>query len=53
VDLNIFNPNPIAGRPLRGSGATFLKDKGKQKSRESADSCGWMGVDFSPMVFDT
>jgi len=51
VDLTIVHPNPATGRPLRGSAATFLKDKGEQKNRESADSCGW--VDFSPMVFDT
>jgi len=36
-----------------GSAATFLKDKKEQKVRESADSCGRMGVAFSPMVFDT
>jgi len=53
VDLTIVHPNPVAGRPLRGSAATFLKDKGEQKCRESAESCGRMGVDFSPMVFDT
>jgi len=53
VDLTIVHPNPVAGRPLRGSAATFLKDKGKQKCRENAKSCGRMGVDFSPMVFDT
>jgi len=53
VDLTIVHPNPVTGRPLRGSAATFLKDKGKQKCRESADSCGRIGFDFSPMVFDT
>jgi len=53
VDLTIVHPNPVTGRPLRGSAATCLKDKGEQKTRESADSCGRMGVDFSPMVFDT
>jgi len=53
VDLTIVHPNPVTGRPLRGSAATFLKDKREQKCRESADSCGKMGVDFSPMVFDT
>jgi len=53
VDLNIVNPNPASGRPPRGSASTFLKDKGEQKVRESADSCGRMGADFSPMVFDT
>jgi len=53
VDLTIVQPNPVAGRPLRGSAATFSKDKGDHKCRESADSCGRMGVDFSPMVFDT
>jgi len=53
VDLTIVHPNPVAGRPLRGSAATFLKDKGELKCRESAESCGRMGVDFSPMVFDT
>jgi len=53
VDLTIVHPNPGTGWPLRGSAATFLKDKGEQKNRENADSCGRMGVDFSPMVFDT
>jgi len=53
VDLTIVHPNPVAGRPLRGSAATFLKDKGQQKCRESAESCGRMEVDVSPMVFDT
>jgi len=53
VDLTTVHPNPVAGRPVRGSVATFLKDKGEQKCRESAESCGRMGVDFSPMVFDT
>jgi len=53
VDLTIVHPNPATGRPLRGSAATFLRERGEQKNRESADSCGRMGVDFSPMVFDT
>jgi len=53
VDLTIVHPNPVACRPLRGSAATFLKDKGEHKCRKSAESCGRMGVDFSPMVFDT
>jgi len=53
VDLTILQPNPATGRPLRGSAATFLKDKGEQKNQESADSCGRMGVDFSSMLFDT
>jgi len=53
VDLTIVHPNPATGRPLRGSASTFLKDKGEQKCRESAESCGRMGLDFSPMVFDT
>jgi len=53
VDLTIVHPNPATGRPLRGSAAIFLRDKGDQKCRESAESCGRMGVDFSPMVFDT
>jgi len=53
VDLTIVHPNPVAGRPLRGSAATFLKDKGEQKCRGSAESCGQMGVDVSLMVFDT
>jgi len=53
VDLTIVHPNPVTGRPLRGSAATFLKDKGDQKCRESSESCGRMGVDFYPMVFDT
>jgi len=53
VDLTIFHQNPVTSRPLRGSAATFLKDKGEQKCKESADSCGRMGVDFCPMVFDT
>jgi len=34
VDLTIVHPNPATGRPLRGSAATFLKDKGEQKNRE-------------------
>jgi len=53
VDLTIVHPNPATGRPLRGSAVTFLKDRGEQKCRESAESCGRMGVHFSPMVFDT
>jgi len=53
VDLTIVHPNPVAGRPLRVSAATFIKDKGEQKCWESAESCGRMGVDFSPIVFDT
>jgi len=53
VDLTIVHPNPANSRPLRGSAATFLNDKGEHKSRESADLCGRMGADFSPMVFDT
>jgi len=53
VDLTIVQPNPVAGRLLRGSAATFLKDKGERKCRENAESCGRMGVDFSPMVFYT
>jgi len=52
VDLTIVHPNRATDRPLRDSAATFLKDKGEQKNRESADSCERMGVDFSPMVFD-
>jgi len=47
VDLTIVPPNPFTGRPLRGSAATFVKDRGERKCRESADSCGRMGVDFS------
>jgi len=53
VDLTIVHPNPATGRPSRGSAATFLRDKGEKKNRESFASCGRMGVDFSPMVFDT
>jgi len=53
VDLTIVHPKPVTGKPLRGSAATFLKDKGEQNCRESAESCGRMGVDFSPMVFNT
>jgi len=53
VDLTIVHPNPVAGRPLRGRADTFLKGKGEQKCREIAESSGRMGVDFSPMVFDT
>jgi len=53
VNLTIVKLNPVTGRPLRGSAATFLKDKGEQKCRESADSCGRMGVECSVMVFDT
>jgi len=52
VDLNIIQTNPATGRPLRGSAATFLRDKGEQKNGESADSCGQIGLAF-PMVFDT
>jgi len=51
--LKILHPNPVTGRPLRSSAATYLKDKREKKCRESADSCGRMAVDFSPMVFDT
>jgi len=29
VDLTIVHSNPVTGRPLRGSAATFLKDKGE------------------------
>jgi len=47
VDLTIVHPNPVAGRPLRGSVSTFLKDKEEQKCREIAESCGRMGVDLS------
>jgi len=53
VYLTIVHPNPANGRPLRSGAATLLKDKGEQKNRESADSCGRMGVDFSPILFDT
>jgi len=53
VDLIIVHPNPATGRPLRGSAATFLKENGEQKNRESADSCGRMGVDLPSMLFDT
>jgi len=66
VNFIIVHPNPVTGRPLRGSAAFFslisypcffwggfLKDKGEQKFRESADSCRRMGVDFSPVVFDS
>jgi len=31
VDLTIVHPKPVAGRPLRGSAATFLKEKADQK----------------------
>jgi len=53
LDLTIVQPNPVTGRPLCGSAATFLKDKGEQNCWESADFCGRMGVEFSPMLFDT
>jgi len=53
VDLTIVPQKQVNGRPLRGSAAIFLKKKGEQKFRESADSCGRMGVDFSPMVVET
>jgi len=33
VDLTIVHPNPATGRPLRGSAATFLKDKGEPGER--------------------
>jgi len=39
----IVHPNSGAGRPLRGSAATFLKDKGEQNFRQSAHSCKRMG----------
>jgi len=42
LDPTIVHPNPVAGRPLRGSAATFLKDKGEQqcgKVRSYAE--GW------------
>jgi len=53
VHLTIVHPKPVTGRPLRGSAAIFLKDKRERKCKETAGSCGRMGVDFSPMVFDT
>jgi len=53
VDLTIVHPNPATGRHSRGSAATFLRDKGEQKNRERAAWCDRLGVDFSPMVFDT
>jgi len=53
VDLTIVQPDPIAGRPLRGSAATFLKDNDEQEFREIADCCGRMDVEFSNMVFDS
>jgi len=53
VNLTIVKPSPTTGRPLRGSAAGFVRDKGQQKNRESAASCERMVVDFSPMVFDT
>jgi len=53
VDLTIVHLNSVTGRTLRGSASNFLQDKGEQKCRESADSCGRLGVDFSPMVLDT
>jgi len=53
LHLTIVHPNTATGRASRGSAATFLREKGEQKNRESAASCGRMGVDVSPMVFDT
>jgi len=53
MDLTIVHPTHATGRPLRGRAANFLKDKGEQKVGESDASCGQMGLDFSPMVFDT
>jgi len=53
VDLTIVHANPLTGRPIRGSAADFFKEKGEEICRESAESFGRMGVDFSPMVFDT
>jgi len=44
-------PNAVVRTPRRG--LAFLKDKVEQKCTESAESCGRMGVEFSPMVFDT
>jgi len=52
LDLTNVHPKPVTGKPLRGSAATFLKDKGEKKYWESAESCGRMGVDFSSMVFN-
>jgi len=52
VDFTKIRPNPVAGRTLPGSAASFQKDKGEQKCRQSANSCRRMGLDFSPMVFD-
>jgi len=53
VNLTIAQPNHATGRPLCGSTATYTRDQGGQKNRESADSCERMNLDFSPMVFDT
>jgi len=53
VDLTIVHSNPVTGRPLRGRAVTLLKTNGEEKCRESADSCGRIGVYFSPMVFDS
>jgi len=36
VDLTIIHPNPVVGRPLHDIAATFLKNKGEQKCRESS-----------------
>jgi len=40
VDLTIVHPNPVAGMPLRGSAATFLKDKGGRIVRRAPDPVG-------------
>jgi len=53
VALTMALPNQASGGPLRGSASTFLRFKGQQKNRESADSFGRMGGDFPPMVSDT
>jgi len=53
VDLTIVHPNTASGRPLRGSAATFLRYKGEQKNRESAEVCERMIVNLIRMFFDT
>jgi len=39
VDLTIVHPNPFAGRPLRGSAATLIRNAGKVRSH--VDGWGW------------
>jgi len=53
VKLTIVHQKPVAGRPLRGSSATFLKEKGSRRVGKAPTRAGGWVWDFSPMVFDT